>query len=135
MEVTVYDHTEEILNALDEQASAALEAVGMQAVSYAKNTITEEGRVATGTLRNSISHLVVDADKTVHVGTNTSYAIYNEMGTGIHIGGGRQTPWSYQDAKGNWHRTSGMKPIHFLKNAVANHLEEYKAIIKQYLKK
>ena len=107
----------------------------MQAVSYAKNTITEEGRVATGTLRNSISHLVVDADKTVHVGTNTSYAIYNEMGTGIHIGGGRQTPWSYQDAKGNWHRTSGMKPIHFLKNAVANHLEEYKAIIKQYLKK
>ena len=136
MNVTVYDHTEEILDALAEKVSAALEAVGNQAVSHAKQNVTEGDRRRTGTLENSISHLVDDGSKTVHIGTNNEYAIYNEMGTGIHVegGGGRQTPWHYQDAQGNWHTTRGMRPIHFLKNAIANHIEEYRAIIEQILK-
>lgn len=129
------DNSGEVLRALGENVQAALEAVGNQAVSHAKSIITEESRVDTGALRNSISHQV--QENVCYVGTNQEYAIYNEIGTGIYTdgGSGRQTPWSYQDAKGNWHKTSGMKPIHFLKNALANNINEYREILKEYLSK
>jgi hypothetical protein len=76
-------------------------------------------------------------EKAVYVGTNNEYAVYNELGTGIYTdgGGGRQTPWRYQDAKGNWHTTQGMKPIHFLKNAATEHSAEYRKKFEEYLKK
>ena len=128
------DHSEEVLEAAQEQIEAALDAVGNQAVSHAKSTVAEESRIATGALRNSISHQVLMGEEAVYVGTNQEYAIYNEMGTGIYIGGGRTSPWSYQDHNGEWHRTRGMKPIHFIKNSIANHIEEYKAIIQQILR-
>ena len=84
-------------------------------------------------LRGSISHKV--QDETCYVGTNNEHAIYNEFGTGIYAdGGGRMSPWAYQDDEGNWHRTRGMKPIHFLKNAIEEHKDEYKAIMEQELK-
>lgn len=134
VDIKITDNSDELLKAVRDQAEAALEAVGNQAVTYAKQNITSAGRVDTGALRNSMNHLV--DDDTCYVGTNQSYAIYHEMGTGIYAdGGGRQSPWSYQDAKGEWHRTRGVTPIHFLKNAVANHVREYKAIIEQHLKK
>lgn len=133
-EVSILDNSGEVLNALEEQIEAALEAVGNQAVSHSKSIITSESRVDTGALRNSITHKVEMSENAVYVGTNLEYAIYNEMGTGIYISGGRQSPWSYQDKKGNWHRTRGMKPIHFLKNGVSDHIEEYKKIIEQILK-
>ena len=127
------DNTNEVLQQLETQVQAALEACGNQAVSHAKQNITEAGRVDTGAMRNSMTHQV--QGETCYVGTNIEYAIYHEYGTGIYAdGSGRQTPWSYQDAKGNWHRTRGMRPIHFLKNAIANHISEYKSIIDQYLK-
>ena len=85
-------------------------------------------------LRNSMNHLVQGED--CYVGTNQEYAIYHEFGTGIYCegGGGRQTPWTYQDAHGEWHRTRGLRPIHFLKNAIAEHTSEYQQIIEQQLK-
>lgn len=134
IEVSLTDNSDEILNALEEQVEAALEAVGNQAVSYAKQNIASAGRVNTGALQNSISHLVMDKD--VYVGTNQSYATFNEVGTGIYAegGGGRQTPWAYQDGAGNWHMTRGMKAIHFLKDAVANNIDTFRAIIQRYLK-
>lgn len=129
------DNSAEVLRAVEANIQAALEAVGNQAVSHAKKNITEAGRVDTGALRNSISHQV-EGD-TCYVGTNQEYAIYNEVGTGIYTegGGGRQTPWFYVDAKGQGHFTRGMKPIHFLKNALANNISEYRSIIKDYLSK
>lgn len=126
------DNSDIILQELERKVEAALEACGQQAVSHAKDNITEAGRVDTGTLRNSVNHEV--DNNTCYVGTNTEYAIYNEMGTGVYIGGGRQTPWAFQGADGKWHRTRGMKPIHFLKNAIANNVDEYKRIIMQQLK-
>jgi HK97 gp10 family phage protein len=133
--VRLVDHSDEVIRALESQVEAALEAVGQQCVSHAKSNITSAGRVDTGALRNSMTHQVVLSEKAVYVGTNSEYAIYNEFGTGIHAEGGkgRQTPWTYQDAKGNFHRTRGMKPIHFLKNAAADHVDEYRSIVKNYL--
>ena len=135
--ITIEDHSDEVLKALEENKEAILEAWGQQAVSHAKSNITAAGRVDTGALRNSISHQVELDEGAVYVGTNQDYAIYNEYGTGIYLegGGGRQDPWSYQDSKGNWHRTRGMKAIHFLKNAITEHFNEYKSIAESLLKR
>lgn len=134
VDVKLTDNSKEVLRAAEEQIQAALEAVGNQAVSHAKSNITAAGRVNTGALRNSMNHLV-EGD-TCYVGTNQSYAIYNEVGTGIYAegGGGRQSPWAYQDGNGEWHMTRGMKGIHFLKDAVANNINEFKQIITSILK-
>lgn len=133
--ITIEDHSDEVLRALEERIEAALEACGQQAVTHAKQNITAASRVDTGALRNSISHVTWAEGGELYVGTNQEYAIYNEVGTGIYISGGRTTPWSYKDKKGNWHRTRGMPPVHFLKNAMADHVKEYKGIIEQELKK
>ena len=133
--VTLTDNSEEILRALEVQMDAALEAVGNQAVSHAKQNITKADRVDTGALRNSINHHVWG--DTCYIGTNNSYAAYHEFGTGLFAdnGQGRKTPWRYVDEKGEGHWTRGIKPIHFLKNAAENHVQEYIEIIKKFLKK
>ena len=131
--ITITDNRDEVLQKLRERIDAALEAVGNQCVSHAKQNITAASRVDTGAMRNSISHIV--SDDVCHVGTNIEYAIYNEMGTGIYIEGGRVTPWAYEDAHGVTHWTRGMPGIHFLRNAAADHTDEYKAIIENELKK
>lgn len=135
-DVKITDHSDEAIAAKDRAVRAALEAMGMQAVTHARQNITAAGRVDTGALRSSIDRQVAADEELVYVGTNQEYAVYNEMGTGIYLegGGGRQTPWSYQDKKGIWHTTRGMKPIHFLKNAVQDHKDEYQRIAEQYLK-
>ena len=135
MQVEINDFTEEVLAALNRQTEAALEAVGQQAETHAKQNLKAAGRIDTGTLRNSITHKVQMSEDAVYIGTNVHYAIYNEIGTGIYTdgGGGRKTPWRYQDAKGNWHTTHGIKPTHFLKNAAQDHADEYRGIVKRYL--
>ena len=136
MDITLSaDNSAQLMSELETKIQAALEAVGNQAVSHAKQNITSASRVDSGALRNSMNHLVKGNE--CYIGTNTSYAVYHEVGTGIYLegGGGRQTPWSFKDSSGKWHRTRGIKPIHFLKNAVANHTDEYKAIIEAQLKK
>ena len=137
MSVEVTDHTVEVIAELNDHTKAALESVGEQAVSYAKKYISEAGRRDTGAMINSINHEVVMSEKAVYIGTNIHYAIYNELGTGVYLdgGGGRQTPWRYRDAMGNWHTTRGIKPIHFLKKAAQDHSAEYRAIIEEELKK
>lgn len=131
------DRSGEVLQALYWQAQAALEACGQQAVSHAKQNITAAGRVDTGAMRNSVNHKVVASESACYVGTNQEYAIYNELGTGIYAEGGRgrKTPWVYVDAKGVAHRTRGMTPIHFLKKAIQDHVDEYQKIIKKELSK
>lgn len=129
------DNSDEVLRNLERNVQAALEACGQQAVSHAKENITAASRVDTGAMRNSINHKV--QGDTCYVGTNTEYAIYNEFGTGIHAEGGkgRKTPWMYVDVKGVGHWTRGMKPIHFLKNAIADHINQYVSIVEEHLKR
>ena len=72
----------------------------------------------------------------VIIGTDVEYGVYQELGTGIYAegGGGRPTPWVYQDAKGNWHYTRGNKAHPFLKPALADHTQTYKNIFEDELK-
>lgn len=113
-------------------------------------------------LKGTISHLTKLNEKTVYVGTNADHAIYNEYGTGKYAsnGNGRKGWWVYVPnsnvrgkgrnktytkqqafnickllrAKGlDAHATEGMEPLHFLKNAVADHKEEYHELLKQFI--
>ena len=67
--------------------------------------------VDTGELRNSIVEETTGGGGkyTSEIGPTVDYGIYVEMGTGIYAGG-RQTPWRYQDSKGQWHTTRGQRP-------------------------
>lgn len=131
------DNSAEVLRELDSKIEAILEAWGIQGVGAVVDIITAESRVDTGAMRNSISHQVDAGDKSVYIGTNIEYAIYHELGTGIYLegGGGRQTPWAYKDANGEWHRTRGMKPIHMIKNGVSGSVNDFKSIANEILKR
>jgi len=163
MEFRFIDHSNDVLIALQTQLGSVLEAWGNQAVSHAKSNITRAGRVDTGALRNSINHIVDNSERAVYVGTNLEYAPYHEYGTGIYAddGKGRKGWWVYVTgshrkgrntgriytraqaaqivailrAKGlDAHMTQGMKPIHYLRNAIRDHIDEYKQIADQYMK-
>lgn len=130
MKITLEDHSDEVLAALESACAIALETCGLVAEGYAK----KQCPVDTGNLRNSITHTVDQNEKTAYIGTNSEYATYVEMGTGKYYPGGRPKPWSYQDENGNWHTTSGQRAQPYLKPAVADHVEQYKNIIQAALK-
>lgn len=130
MTVNFKDNSGAVLSAFHAAVEKALEECGLVAEGYAKKLAP----VDTGNLRNSISHKVDPEEPAVYIGTNSSYAAYQEFGTGIYTEGGRDTPWVYQDEKGNWHWTRGNKAQPFLKPAVADHARQYLQIIEQELK-
>ena len=130
MSVTFTDNSGAILSAFHSAVEKALEECGLVAEGYAKKLAP----VDTGNLRNSISHKMDPEEPAVYIGTNSSYAAYQEFGTGIYTEGGRDTPWVYQDEKGNWHWTRGNKAQPFLKPAVADHARQYRQIIEQEMK-
>lgn len=137
MGVEIEDNTEQIIDMMEQAKEAALIECGLKAEDYAKNACP----VDTGLLRNSITYALdggsaavgqYHADKgnekgsytgqmpkeggegtrSVYIGTNVKYAIYVHEGTG-------------GDKK------KGPRP--FLRDAVANHVEDYKAVIKKHL--
>lgn len=130
--VVFNDYSQEVLDAMQDAAARALERVGEQAEGYAKDLAP----VDKGQLRNSIAHIVKDSENAVYIGSNLEYAIYQELGTGIYAegGGGRPTPWVYQDAKGNWHWTRGNPAQPFLAPAVKDHPQTYRNIVEDELK-
>lgn len=130
MEIHITNHSADIKAEFEAACLRALEACGLAAESYAKQACP----VDTGRLRNSITHTVDAEEPAAYVGTNVEYAAYVELGTGVYYPGGRSTPWSYRDAKGNWHRTRGAPAQPFLKPAVADHAQTYRAIIEHELK-
>lgn len=109
-------------------------------------------------LKGSINHEVNMGNKEVQIGTNNDHAQYNEFGTGIYAGGGggwwvyvpggggggkakrysekeaRQVVAILQSKGIDAHMTQGMSALHFLKNAMANHIDEYKQILQEQLK-
>ena len=130
MQIRLEDHSDEVLEALKAACLKALEECGLVAEGYAKKLCP----VDTGNLRNSITHMVNDGEKAAYIGTNSEYAVYIECGTGVYYPGGRQTPWVYQDAKGDWHLTHGQRAKPYIKPAVADHAARYNRIIEQELK-
>lgn len=130
MNVTFTDHSAEVKAEFEAACLRALEKCGLVAEGYAKKGCP----VDTGNLRNSITHEVKDDEKAVYIGTNSEYGPYVELGTGIYYPGGRQTPWVYEDAKGNWHLTHGQRAQPYLKPAVADHASTYNQIIEEEMK-
>lgn len=127
----ISNNTEEVKKLTREQIILALESIGSTAEGYAIETVPTD----TGRLKNSITYSVDDSDLVVYVGTNVEYAVYVEYGTGKYAegGGGRQTPWFYKNREGQWIRTEGMKPTHFLRDACENHVDHFEAIFKAML--
>ena len=123
------------LSALAHAEGNALTAIGITAERYAKENITSAGIVDSGRLLNSISFVV--EGKSVYIGTNVPYAVWHEVGTGIHAsdGQGRKSKWVYFDPiKGQFFTTNGVKPRHFLKRAAEEHTDNYKSLLEQALK-
>lgn len=110
IEVSLTSNADEVREALGEAVQTALEAIGMQAESYAK-MLCPVG--ATGNLRNSITH---DADEdSAVIGTNVEYAPYVELGHHLPNGG-------------------YVEPRPYLAPAVENHVDEYRQIIEERLR-
>lgn len=133
MSFRIESHVGEALEKLKEKKAQALDMVGLAGEGFCVQHFTENAPYpyGTGDTRSSITH-TVEGDS-VKFGAGTDYAIYIEMGTGIHAGG-RRTPWVFQAADGNWYRTQGMKPRPFVKPAATEHKEEYGKIIEQTFK-
>lgn len=132
MNVEITDNSKEVSGAIHAALLRGLEKIGLVAEGYAKKLCP----VDTGNLRNSITHVVDEQEPAAIIGTDNEYAAYVELGTGIYAegGGGRPTPWVYQDAKGNWHYTRGNKAQPFLKPAAADHAIQYRKILEDKLK-
>lgn len=132
MSVEITDNSKEVSAAIKAALLRGLEKCGLVAEGYAKKLCP----VDTGILRNSITHVVDEQEPAAIIGTDSEYGGYVELGTGIYAegGGGRPTPWVYQDAKGNWHYTRGNKAKPFLKPAAADHAGQYRDILESELK-
>ena len=118
---------EKLIGKLNKLSNQQMDEALNKACILVENQAKENCPVDTGELRMSITHYV--EGQTGIVGTNKHYAPYVEYGTGLFArdGNGRQTPWSYQDAKGEWHTTKGQKPQPFLEPAL---LDNEKNIVK-----
>ena len=87
----------------------------------------------TGLLRNSIRHWVEPNTNEGYVGTRMSYAPYVEYGTGIYArdGDGRQTPWVYRTADGEFYFTEGQKPQPYIEPALEENVNEINRVMLQ----
>lgn len=85
--VRIENHSDEVKRAFDNAFPAIFEAIGIHVEGEAKDELENSPRrVDTGNLKNSITHQVVDSEKAVYIGTDTSYALY------VHEGTQRMTP-------------------------------------------
>lgn len=126
-ELVIHDYSAEVLEALGEQVEIGLQAIGMEAEGYAK----DETPVDSGRLRNSIAWATENAEgnadvpmqegdstpkgrpepNSVHIGSNVEYAVYVEYGDYAHKVGKK----------------------HFLRDAMTNHGDHYREILKAAL--
>lgn len=139
--IDVDDHTQETIERKNELVQIALEIIGTKIADYAAmNLERNPRRVDTGRLKNSLTHQV-ESDDSVVAGTNVEYAPYVEYGTGKYAEkGGRSTPWLVKVPSGSGGKwagkafiTAGMKPNHFLRDALQDHKQEYIEIAKEVL--
>lgn len=107
------DLSDEVLVMKNEAVLKAMKAISEKAEYYAKKSLTDSGAVDTGRLRGSVTG-EYDGNG-VQVGTNVEYAFYVEEGT-------------YE--KGN---PKGMKPRPYIRPSIADHVDEYQAILKRIL--
>lgn len=130
MNIEITDNSGLAIEELRTACVRALEKCGLVGEGYAKQLCP----VDTGNLRNSITHVVDISELLCRIGSNSEYAPYVELGTGIYYSGGRQTPWFYVDSHGVGHLTNGQRAQPYLKPAVADHVQQYEGIIRGEVK-
>ena len=126
---------EEVLDSFDSLADtsgykSALEKACALVEASAKKAAPKDS----GELRRSITSKIDESNGEIQgiIFTPLEYAPYVEYGTGLFAEeGGRSTPWTYKDDKGEWHRTSGQKPQPFMRPALAENREKIINILKE----
>lgn len=122
-------YLDEVTDAIEQEAIAWLhESAGELEAQVKRNTAVD-----TGQLKGSWSYKVDEEKLEAHIGSPLENAIWEEFGTGEFAlkGNGRKTPWKYQDAKGNWHTTTGKRP----KRAFMRAYDSLKNAIRESLRK
>lgn len=109
VQVKVESHLKELFREVEKKENICLDALGMLGEANAKKEITSLGAVDTGRLRNSLTYIAHEDKEEVEVGSFVSYAPYVEYGT------------------------EKMAARPFLRNAINNHLAEYKALIEKIM--
>lgn len=127
-----------VLEAIEELADTTeLEKALGQACARVERSAKEKAPKDTGALRRSITSKVEHTEGKIQgvIYTPLEYAPYIEYGTGLFAesGGRKDVPWCYQDDKGEWHTTSGMRPQPFMRPALNENREEIARIIKEAL--
>lgn len=115
----VISHKRMVLEELEKACAAALEACGGTAEGHAKELCP----VDTGTLRNSITH-EAESTRSEAIGTPTTYAPYVELGH-------HQQPGRYVPKLGKRLVREFVPGKPYLRPALENHQDEYKAIIEK----
>lgn len=129
-----FDGLEEVLAEIEKIADTEkFEAALGKACALVEKSAKEKAPKGTGELRRSITSEVEGTTGTIF--TPLLYAPYVEYGTGLFAenGGRTDVPWSYQDDKGVWHSTSGMKPHPYMRPALEENREKIITIIKEGL--
>lgn len=124
---------------LDEMVDESkLEGLVLNAALRVERDAKKKAPKRTGALKRSIESKVENDGNTIQgiVFTPLEYAPYVEYGAGLFAETqGRQTPWSYQDEKGEWHWTKGQHPQPFLRPALNENREKIINSIKRGLTK
>ena len=118
--VTVTDNSGELLAALKRQSDAVLRQIAERAKKYAQQNISSAGLRKSGELLGSIDTAV--RNHTAYIGTDNEYAPHHELGTGHY---------NTKHASERY----GVPAQHFLKYAVSKHVDEYKKMILEAMKR
>ena len=127
-----FEGAEKLIARLDKMSDeAALRKNLETAALLVERSAKQKAPKDTGALRRSISSKVEGLEGIVY--TPLEYAPYIEYGTGLFAeGNGRKdVPWNYQDDKGNWHSTSGLKPHPFMRPSLDENREKIVDILKE----
>ena len=126
-----FEGIEEVLDSIDSLANLEeLQSALGKACAVVEASAKQKAPKDTGALARSITSKIEDTEGIIF--TPLEYAPYVEYGTGLFAEeGGRSTPWTYKDDKGEWHRTSGQKPQPFMRPALEENREKIINILKE----
>ena len=127
-----FEGAEKLMARLDKMSDeAALKKSLETAALLVERSAREKAPKDTGALRRSIRSKVEGLEGIIY--TPLEYAPYIEYGTGLFAeGNGRKdVPWNYQDDKGNWHSTSGLKPQPFMRPSLDENRQRILEILKE----
>lgn len=102
-----------------------------KACTLVEKSAKQKAPKGSGELRRNIQSRIEGEQGIVFCPLN--YAPYVEYGTGLFAeeGGRTDVPWRYQDEKGEWHTTSGMKPRPYMRPALEENREKIIKILSE----